>query len=81
MIGSGVGGIELMIDGFSKKGNKWTDRTTDGQTLLQGCEDASKQGCNLKTKLKLNKPEHATMRPDCVFACIDFGPRLGRTDR
>ena len=55
MIGSGVGGIELMIDGFSKKGNKRTDRTTGGQTLLQGCEDASKKGCNLKTKLKFKK--------------------------
>ena len=40
MIGSGVGGIELMIDGFSKKGNGrmdrpidgWTDRSTDGRT-------------------------------------------------
>ena len=30
MIGSGVGGIELVIDGFSKKGNGGTD----GQTLL-----------------------------------------------
>ena len=30
MIGSGVGGIELVIDGFSKKGNG----PTDGQTLL-----------------------------------------------
>ena len=32
MIGSGVGGIELMIDGFSKKGNGPTDRRTDGRT-------------------------------------------------
>ena len=31
MIGSGVGGIELMIDGFSKKGNGPTDRRTDGR--------------------------------------------------
>ena len=29
MIGSGVGGIELVIDGFSKKGNEGTDRQTD----------------------------------------------------
>ena len=28
-----------------------------------------------------NKPDQATMRPDCVSACIDFGARLGRTDR
>ena len=34
MIGSGVGGIELVIDGFSKKGNGPTDGRTDGQTLL-----------------------------------------------
>ena len=38
MIGSGVGGIELVIDGFSKKGNGPTDgrmdRRTDRQTLL-----------------------------------------------
>ena len=32
MIGSGVGGIELVIDGFSKKGNGRTDRRTDGRT-------------------------------------------------
>ena len=29
MIGSGVGGIELVIDGFSKKGNGGTDEQTD----------------------------------------------------
>ena len=34
----------------------------------------------LKEKNK-NKPDQATMRPDCVYACIDFGARLGRTDR
>ena len=34
MIGSGVGGIESVIDGFSKKGNGPTDGRTDGQTLL-----------------------------------------------
>ena len=32
MIGSGVGGIELMIDGFLKKGNGGTDGRTDGRT-------------------------------------------------
>ena len=32
MIGSGVGGIELVIDGFSKKGNGGTDGRMDGQT-------------------------------------------------
>ena len=32
MIGSGVGGIELMIDGFSKKGNGRTDRRTNRRT-------------------------------------------------
>ena len=32
MIGSGVEGIELVIDGFSKKGNGRTDRRTDGRT-------------------------------------------------
>ena len=32
MIGSGVGGIELTIDGFFKKGNGRTDRRTDGRT-------------------------------------------------
>ena len=31
MIGSGVGGIELVIDGFSKKGNGPTDGPTDGR--------------------------------------------------
>ena len=30
---------------------------------------------------QLNKPDQATMRPDCVSACIDFGARLGRTNR
>ena len=25
--------------------------------------------------LKLNKPDRATMRPDCVSACIDFGAK------
>ena len=34
MIGSGVGGIDLVIDGFLKKGNGRTDRPTDGETLL-----------------------------------------------
>ena len=42
MIGSGVGGIELVIDRFLKKGNRPTDRQTDRQTLLWRCEDASK---------------------------------------
>ena len=32
MIGSGVGGIEFVIDGFSKKGNGPTDGPTDGPT-------------------------------------------------
>ena len=32
MIGSGVGGIELVTDGFSKKGNGGTDGRTDGWT-------------------------------------------------
>ena len=41
MIGSGVGGIEFVIDGFSKKGNGWMDGRTDRRTdpLI---EDASK---------------------------------------
>ena len=34
MIGSGVGGVELVIDGFLKKGDGRTDGPTDGQTLL-----------------------------------------------
>ena len=29
MIGSGVGGIELVVDGFLKKGNGQTDGPTD----------------------------------------------------
>ena len=28
-----------------------------------------------------NKPDQATVRPDCVSAYIEFGARLGRTDR
>ena len=32
MIGSGVGGIELIIDGFLKKGNGWTDQPTNRRT-------------------------------------------------
>ena len=32
MIGSGAGGIELVIDGFLKKGNGWMDGWTDGGT-------------------------------------------------
>ena len=27
-----------------------------------------------------NKPDQATMRPDCVSTCIDFGARLGQTE-
>ena len=34
MIGSGVREIELVIDGFLKKGNGPTDGWMDGQTLL-----------------------------------------------
>ena len=33
-----------------------------------------------ETSYQYNKPE-ATMRPDCVSACIEFGGRLGWTDR
>ena len=36
MIGSGVGGIELMIDGFSKKGNGGTDGRTDPLIEMRG---------------------------------------------
>ena len=42
LIGSGVGGIESVIDGFSKKGNRLTDGLTDGQTILWRSKDASK---------------------------------------
>ena len=34
-----------------------------------------------REKKKRNKPDKATMRPDCVFACIDFGARHIRRDR
>ena len=40
MIGSGVGGIELVIYGFSKKGNGPTDRRTDGRTDRPSYRDA-----------------------------------------
>ena len=36
MIGSGVGGIELVIDGFSKKGNGPTDGWTDPLIEMRG---------------------------------------------
>ena len=40
LIGSGVGGIESVIDGFSKKGNRrtnrWTNRWTDHFMEKQG---------------------------------------------
>ena len=36
MIGSGVGGIELVIDGFSKKGNGPTDGRTDPLIEMRG---------------------------------------------
>ena len=40
MIGSGVGGIELVIDGFLKKGNGGTDGRTDGRTDRPSYRDA-----------------------------------------
>ena len=36
MIGSGVGGIELVVDGFSKKGNGRTDGRTDPLIEMRG---------------------------------------------
>ena len=31
-------------------------------------------------KVEVNKPDRATMRPDCVSACIEFGDIYGETD-
>ena len=36
MIGSGVGGIALVIDGFSKKADGPTDRRTDSLIEMRG---------------------------------------------
>ena len=36
IIGSGVGGIELVMDGFSKKGNRPTDGRTDPLKKMRG---------------------------------------------
>ena len=40
MIESGVGGIELMIDGFPKMDNGRTDRRTDRRSDRPSCRDA-----------------------------------------
>ena len=40
-------------------------------------EEKEKEKKNKEKK----KPDHATMCPGCVSACIDWGARLGRTDK
>ena len=40
LIGSGVGGIELVTDGFSKKGNGGRNGRTDGRTDRPSYRDA-----------------------------------------
>ena len=52
---------------WSKNSNEKSDKFQDRETN--------------RPKDLWNKPDQTTMRPDCVSACIDFGARLGQTDR
>ena len=54
MIGSGVAGIELMIDGFLKKGNEWTDGWIDRR--MDRWTDARTSKKYKKKKRKKNYP-------------------------
>ena len=42
---------------------------------------AQKKTKNKHTNNKKNKPDQATMRPDCISVRSDFGTRFGLTDR
>ena len=55
-----------------------------GEGEVEGEDEKGRKGDekeeNEEKEKRKNKPDQATIRPDCVSECIDFGAKLGWTD-